>query len=76
MAAENLMLVACAMGLGTCVIGASLLAINILEVKSALGIPAEYKAVAPIIVGYPSGETAASSRKAPLIFNPLPMAVN
>lgn len=67
LAAENLMLAACAMGLGTCVIGTSLPALNIASVKAELGIPERYSAIAPIIVGHPSGETAISSRKEPLV---------
>lgn len=76
MAAENLMLAACAMGLGTCVVGSALLAINIPEVKASLGIPAEYTAIAPIIIGYPSGETAPSTRKPPLILNKVSISIN
>ncbi len=72
LAAENLMLAACAMGLGTCVIGSALPALNIAEVKSELGLPEKFSAIAPIIVGYPSGETAPSSRKAPVILAHLP----
>lgn len=76
LAAENLMLAACAMGLGTCVVGSALLAINIPEVKTSLGIPAEYAAIAPIIIGYPSGETAPSTRKPPLILNKVSISMN
>jgi nitroreductase len=67
LAAENLMLAACDMELGSCVIGSSASVLNIRKVKTELGIPEEYTAIAPIIVGVPSGETAATSRKAPLI---------
>ena len=67
LAAENLMLAACAIGLGSCVIGSCVAALNLPEVKAELGIPAEFNVVAPIIVGVPSGETAATSRKEPLI---------
>jgi nitroreductase len=63
LAAENLMLAACAMGLGTCVIGFSVSILNTPEVKRELGIPAELSIVAPIIVGKPLGETPASPRK-------------
>jgi hypothetical protein len=38
-------------------------------VKTELGIPDEYSAIAPIVVGVPSGETAATSRKEPLILS-------
>jgi nitroreductase len=69
LAAENLMLSACAMDLGTCVIGAALLGLNDAKEKLRLGIPDNYEAVAPILVGFPSGETKASDRKTPLILN-------
>jgi len=69
MAAENLMLAACAMDCGTCVIASALPAILLPEMKSNLGITADYTPIAPIIVGYPKTEAAPSSRKAPLILN-------
>jgi nitroreductase len=69
LAAENLMLAACSMGLGTCVIGSALAALNLPDVKSELGIPAEFSAVAPITIGVPRDETAASSRKEPRILS-------
>ena len=67
LAAENLMLAACAVGLGTCVIGSSLMALNLSEVKAELGIPAEFSAVAPMIVGVPRGETPLTPRKEPRV---------
>ncbi len=67
LAAENLMLAACAMGLGTCVIGSAVEALNIPEIKAELGISAGYSVVAPVIVGYPGGDTPASPRRAPLL---------
>ena len=45
LAAENLMLAACAIGLGSCVIGSAVEALNTPEVKAKLGIPAEFNAV-------------------------------
>lgn len=65
LAAENLMLAACSMGLGTCVIGAAVDTLNMRDVKTLLDIPADHVAVAPIIVGYPSAKTAQTSRKKP-----------
>ena len=65
LAAENLILAACSMGLGTCVIGSALPALNTPEVKAELGIPAEMTPIAPIIVGVPSGETSPTARKEP-----------
>ena len=67
LAAENLMLAACEMGLGSCVIGSAVSTLNIRTIKSELGIPEAYYAIAPIIVGVPNGETAATERKEPLI---------
>jgi nitroreductase len=67
LAAENLMLAASDMGLGCCVIGSSISVLNIHKVKTELGIPDEYTAVAPIIVGVPKSETPATPRKPPLI---------
>ena len=69
LAAENLMLAASAMGLGSCVIGSAVAAMNIRKVKAELGIPDEYSAIAPIVVGVPSGETQATSRKEPFILS-------
>lgn len=68
LAAENLLLAACAMGLATCVIGAALSALNTAALKAELGIPEAFSAVAPIIIGYPRSEgTPQTSRKAPLV---------
>jgi nitroreductase len=65
LAAENLMLAACAKGLGTCVIGFAVSALNTSEWKAELKIPAEMTAIAPIIVGVSAGETPPVSRKQP-----------
>jgi nitroreductase len=67
LAAENLMLAACAKGLGTCVIGFAVSALNTPEWKAELKIPAEMTAIAPIIVGVPAGETPPVPRKQPEI---------
>jgi nitroreductase len=69
LAAENLMLAASAMGLGSCVIGSAVATLNIHKVKAELGIPDEYNAIAPIVVGVPNGETQAALRKEPLILS-------
>ena len=65
LAAQNLMLAAYSIGLGSCVIGFAVPALNTGEIKAELGIPAECTAIAPIIVGVPSGETPRTTRKAP-----------
>ncbi len=67
LAAENLMLAACAMGLGSCVIGSALPALNTPEAKAEIGIPAEFEPIAPVIVGTPAGTMPVSSRKPPRI---------
>ena len=63
LAAANLMLAACAMGLGTCCIGSAVPELNTADAKTELGIPWDVTAVAPIIVGVPSGSAAPVSRK-------------
>jgi nitroreductase len=65
LAAENLILAACSMGLGTCVIGAAVPALITPHIKAELGIPDELTPIAPIIVGMPSGETPTTARKEP-----------
>jgi len=69
LAAENLMLAASAIGLGSCVIGSAVAALNFRKVKAELGIPEEYSAIAPIIAGVPSGETTATPRKDPMVLS-------
>ncbi|MGB7816314.1 MAG: nitroreductase family protein [Methylotenera sp.] len=76
LAAENLMLAACAMGLGTCVIGSALPALNMPEVKVKLNIPDYYSVVAPIILGYPANETAPVVRKTPVVLARFPTAAS
>lgn len=76
LAAENLMLAACAMGLGTCIIGSALPALNISEVKTRLGIPKDFSVVVPVILGYPMDETAPVSRKPPVVLTSFPSAIS
>jgi nitroreductase len=61
------MLAASAMGLGTCCIGFAVPVLNRPDVKAELGIPPELQVVAPIVIGLPSSETAATSRKEPKV---------
>jgi nitroreductase len=65
LAAENLMLAAFADGLGTCWIGYAQGYLNTTEGKDALGLPAAWVPVAPIIVGHPKEVPAAVARKEP-----------
>ena len=67
LAAENLMLAACASGLGSCVIGSALSTLNLSEVKDELGIPHDFVAIAPIVVGVPLGEAPPTARKDPKV---------
>lgn len=69
LAAENLILTACAMGLGTCVIGLAVAALNTPEWKKEFDVPNDMTAYAPIIVGYPKGETPPVPRKEPQILS-------
>lgn len=69
LAAENFMLAACAMRLGTCIIGSALPALNTLEMKIHLCIPNEFSVIVPIILGYPNDELAPTARKNPVIFS-------
>jgi len=72
LAAENLMLAACAMGLGSCVIGSALPAFNLPGIRAELRIPDEYTVVAPIALGYPENEAPPSLRKPPVIISSFP----
>jgi nitroreductase len=67
LAAENLMLMAPAMDLGTCCIGSALPTLNRPEIKAELGIPTDVTVVAAITVGVPAETPTPSHRKAPTI---------
>jgi len=69
LAAENLMLSACAMGLGSCVIGSAVLGLNSPEGKSILEIPIDTHVVVPIIIGVPNGNTPMTNRSEPLVLS-------
>lgn len=64
MAADNIMLIAHSLGLGTCWIGFSGFYLNTPDAKRELGVPAEYEAIAPIIVGYPEGDIPVPEKEA------------
>jgi nitroreductase len=65
LAAENLMLAAYGMGLGTCPIGFARPWLDLTGTKRELDVPEHYHAVFPLVVGYPAGETEPTSRNAP-----------
>lgn len=68
LAAQNLMLAAHSLNLGTCWIGFARPFLNLPAVKAELAVPAEFEAVAPIVVGYPQvGRPPAVPRKPPEI---------
>jgi nitroreductase len=68
--AENLMLTACDLGLGTCLVGSSLSVLNLPRSKAELDMPVGGAAIAPIVVGYPDEPVAPSTpRVAPRILS-------
>jgi nitroreductase len=67
LAAENALLTATALGLGTCVIGSAVAGLNTSTVKAELGIADEIQVVVPIIVGWPATESTPGHRNPPVI---------
>lgn len=68
LAAQNIMLSAHAMDLGTCWIGFAKVFLNTPHIKEVLGIPATYTVVAPLVVGHPAAaNSSVVSRKEPEI---------
>ena len=65
MAAQNIMLTATDMGLGSCWIGFFTFLLNQSEIKEELGIPEEYRIIAPIIIGHPKQKPAPVEKAAP-----------
>ncbi len=67
LAAENLMLAAIELGLGTCWIGIAGPFLEDASTKHELGVPEDYEAVAALIVGYPVAEGAPPPKNPPQI---------
>lgn len=67
LAAQNIMLAAHSLGLGSCWIGFACPLLNLADMKKELGIPAEYSAIAPLIIGVPAGNAVEIPRKEPEI---------
>lgn len=63
LAAQNLMLTAYGLGLGTCWIGFAQSYLNTEEGKRSLGLPSSWTPVAPIIVGHPRTPAPAVPRR-------------
>jgi nitroreductase len=67
LAAENLMLAAYAMGLGSCVIGSALGAFEAQDICDEIGIPDDFAAIAPIVVGRPATTITPTDRRPPRV---------
>jgi nitroreductase len=67
LAAENLMLTARSLGLGSCWIGFARGYLNTAEAKQMLGVPDDYSAISPLIVGYPEAEFSTKDKNSPEI---------
>ena len=67
LAAQNLMLAAWAMGLGTCPVGLARPLFELERVKVELKIPPSWSHALAIAVGHPSGETPPTPRRAALV---------
>jgi len=63
LAAQNLMLMAHALGLGSCWIGFAQNWLRTAEGRTVLDLPPDYQPVAPIIVGAPKQPSPAVARK-------------
>jgi nitroreductase len=67
LAGENLMLAACATGLGTCPIGLARPLMNQPDTKHELGVPSRMVAALPIVVGHPAEQPRATPRNPPSV---------
>lgn len=65
LAAQNLMLAAHGLGLGSCPVGFARPWFDLPEVKAELGVPPHYAAVLPVVVGHPAQPPAAVPRHEP-----------
>ncbi|MDV4343019.1 nitroreductase [Methanoculleus sp. YWC-01] len=65
--AENMMLAAWALGIGSCWIGAAALIEQNPEILAAMKVPGDHQIVAPLIFGYPAPLSAKPARREPRI---------
>jgi len=69
LATENILLAAHAAGLGSCLIGAAVPALNEEQSKRELNIPESHTVIAPIIVGVPNGVGPPRAPKEPRVLH-------
>jgi nitroreductase len=69
LAAENLMLAAYGLGLGSCPIGFARSWFDLPDTKRELGVPDHFTAVFPIVIGYPAGFTCVPPREEPNVIS-------
>jgi len=69
LATENILLAAYAAGLGSCLIGVAVPALNEEQCRRELNIPESHTVVAPIIVGVPNGEGPPRTPKEPRVLH-------
>jgi len=67
LAAQNLMLAACARGLGSCWIGFAQAWLNTQSGRAAIELDSGQRVVAPVIIGYPQDTASPVARRAPTI---------
>jgi len=67
LAAENLMLTAHDLSLGSCPVGFARGWLDLPETKAEFGIPSDHTAVFPVVIGYPAKKTEAVPRRDPVI---------
>ena len=65
MAAQNMMLAAYTLGIGSCWIGTAVALANDPKVKANLGVPEDHEVYAAIIFGYPKGGFPKAPEKRP-----------
>ena len=65
LAAQNVMLAAHSIGLGSCWIGFAQMSLNTPELKEQLGIPKEYTIAAPLVIGHPAKASATVIKREP-----------
>jgi nitroreductase len=65
LAAQNLMLAAADLGLGSCVIGSAISALNHSSGQKLLGLPPSFQSVVPIVLGNPAGPKMSTARDEP-----------